>query len=78
MTGRPSQPIKLTPSEAAYAAAYADHLSVGDPEPSRPDDVDPEVAKDIRAALMREWSSRLHRSPALSGRLRIERRTRSG
>jgi hypothetical protein len=68
----------LTDSERRYASAYADTLAVGDPMPARPEDVDPAVAGDIRAALLREWRARLGRSPALSGRLKIERRTRSG
>ena len=68
----------LTDSERAYAAAYADTLALGDPDPVRPADVDPAVAGDIRAALLREWRRRIERSPALSGRLRIERGTRGG
>lgn len=67
----------LTESERAYAVAYADTLAVGDPVPARPADVDPVVAGDIRAALLREWRGRIQASPALSGRLKIERRTRS-
>jgi len=64
----------LTPAERRYAAAYADFLSVGDPEPERPDEVDPELAADIRAVLGREWKLRLNESPALSGRLKVTRR----
>lgn len=64
----------LTESERRYAAAYADFLSVGDPEPARPADVDPELAADIRAVLGAEWVGRLNASPALSGRLKISRR----
>lgn len=64
----------LTASERAYASAYADFLSVGDPEPARPADVDPELAADIRAVLGAEWAGRLNASPALSGRLKITRR----
>lgn len=67
----------LTVSERGYATAYADHLAVGDPLPARPADVDPKLAEDIRGALMREWQRRLSRSPGLSGRLKIERRSRS-
>lgn len=68
----------LTASERAYAAAYAETIAVGDPMPARPADVDPAVAGDIRAALLREWRKRIDRSPALSGSLKIERRTKSG
>jgi hypothetical protein len=68
----------LTDSERAYASAYADTIALGDPSPARPADGDPAVAGDIRAALLREWRARLDRSPALSGRLKIERRSSSG
>ena len=65
----------LTAAEQAYAAAYGDHLSVGDPYPiSRDYGIDPNVAFDIRGALHREWRARLDGSPALSGRLRVTRR----
>lgn len=65
-------------AEVDYAAAYAEHLSIGEPEPARPPGVDPTVCADIRAVLHREWNGRLFTSPALSGRLRIERGRRSG
>ena len=64
----------LTDEERAYAEAYAEFVSVGDPEPELAAGLDPELAADIRAVLMREWGERLKSSPALRGDLKITRR----
>ena len=49
---------QLDQDERAYAAAYAEHLSVGDVEPGE-GGVDLERAAEIRAALRREWNRRV-------------------
>lgn len=79
--GRPGTTLSdllptLTGVERRYAAAYADHLSVGDPEPAVAG-FDPAVAADIRRAVLAEWRARLNASPVMSGRVRVERGRRT-
>lgn len=66
---------RLTVAELAYAQAYAEHVAVGDPKPDGAG-IDPAVCEQLRRLIDGEWRQRLNGSPALSGRLRIERRAR--
>lgn len=42
-----------------YARAYSEHLSVGDPLPAVPGNVDDETAQEIRRRFDAEWRRRV-------------------